>query len=677
MFKSVFRLSLGLVLIAAASAVLLLTDRPRPRADSGSKAEAPAVVSIALFQHIAQPSIEDGARGVLAGLAASGYRDRETIRLRRFNAHGDAATAVAIARELVGGDYALIITLSTASLQAVAGANREARVPHVFGMVSDPVAAGVGIARDDPRKHPPYMTGLGTMQPVAEAFRMAHRLNPKLRRVGVAWNPSEANSEACTKLARATCRELGIELLEANVENSAAVAEAVASVIARGAEAVWIGGDVTVLTSIESVLGPARTAGVPVFSNIPGCAARGALFDLGADYYQVGGKIGQLASRVLGGESPAALPILYEVPPEFWINRVALEPLKGRWSVPAEVEAAADVLVESKGPVRRRPRVEPAAVASAKAKKANARPARRWKIGLVTFTDATVVDEAYTGIRLGLKEAGLIEGRDFTIDYRSAQGDIATLNSIYDELNGNDSDLILNLTTPALQCGLRKVDRKPLVFGLVLDPFAAGAGKSSTDHRPRVTGVYLDFPYAEVAKTIRQVLPEARRVGSLFTPGEVNSVVARDRFAAALKAEGLELVSLPVNAATEVSDAALNLCRSRIDVLCQLSDSQTNASFPAIARACETTKTRLFSFAAGQVRNGAILSVGSDYTENGRETGLLAAEVIRGKDPSAIPFRSGSKAFRAVNLDTARRFGVTVPADWLRKADEVLPAASK
>ncbi|MDR3638411.1 MAG: ABC transporter substrate-binding protein, partial [Isosphaeraceae bacterium] len=580
MIKSLLRLSLGLAMILAASAVLLLTDRARPRSEVATAAAA-KIPSVALFQHISQPAIEEGARGVIAGLAASGYRDGETIRLRRFNAEGDAATSNTIARELVGGEYALIVTLSTPSLQAVAGANRDAKVPHVFGMVSDPVAAGVGIARDDAMRHPPYMVGLGTMQPVAEAFRMARRLNPKLAQVGVAWNPSEANSEACTKIARVTCKELGIELLEANVENSAAVSEAVASVIGRGAEAVWIGGDVTVLAALESVIGPARTADIPVFSNIPGCAAKGCLFDLGADYYQVGGKVGQLASAMLGGESPAAMPVLYEVPPEFWINRVAFEPLKAHWSIPSELEAKADVVVERKGPVRRRPRVEPAAVA-VKA----AALSRRWKLGLVSYTDATVVDEAREGLREGLKEAGLVDGRDFTIDYRSAQGDVATLNTIYDEMNGNDSDLILSLTTTALQTGLRKVDQKPLLFALVLDPFAAGAGKTATDHRPRVTGVYLDFPYAEVVRTIREILPAARRVGTLFTPGEVNSVVARQRFEQALAKEGLQLVSVPVNAATEVSDAALNLCQSRIDVFCQISDAQTNGSFPAIARAC-------------------------------------------------------------------------------------------
>jgi ABC-type uncharacterized transport system substrate-binding protein len=304
-------------------------------------------------------------------------------------------------------------------------------------------------------------------------------------------------------------------------------------------------------------------------------------------------------------------------------------------------------------------------------------PSRRWGIALVVYSESTVVEEAYAGIRAGLKEAALVDGRDFTIDYRSAQGDIATLNSIDDEFNGNDSDLVLSLSTPALQCGLRKVDRKPLIFALVLDPIAAGAGKSDVDHRPGVTGVYLAFPYAEVIRTIRTVLPGARRVGTLFTPGEVNSVVARQHFQSALQQEGLALVSLPVNAPTEVSDAALNVCQSRIDVFCQITDSQTTASFPAIARACDTTRTPLFSFAPALVQSGAILAVGADFAENGREAGLLLAEVIRGKDPSAIPFRATSKARRAVNLDTARHYGVAIPAEWLKQADLVLPLQAR
>ena len=222
-------------------------------------------------------------------------------------------------------------------------------------MVSDPVAAGVGISPVNPRKHPLYMVGLGTMQPVAETLRMARRLAPRLARVGVAWNPSEANSEAGTKIARSVCKELRIELLEATVNGSAAVREAVGSLIGRGAEAIWVGGDNMVLSSLDAVIGPARSAGVPVFTSVPGCAARGALFDLGADYRRVGESIGRLAGRVLDGESPAEMPILYEVPPELWINRPALAALAGGWSFPPDIDARADVVVEKGGPVRHAP----------------------------------------------------------------------------------------------------------------------------------------------------------------------------------------------------------------------------------------------------------------------------------------------------------------------------------
>jgi ABC-type uncharacterized transport system substrate-binding protein len=241
-------------------------------------------------------------------------------------------------------------------------------------------------------------------------------------------------------------------------------------------------------------------------------------------------------------------------------------------------------------------------------------------------------------------------------------------------MGGNETDLIVSISTPALQAVIRKVDRKPIVFSGVLDPIAAGAGKSDSDHRANVTGAYLAFPYAPMARTVREVFPRARRVGTLFAPGEVNSVLARQRFEGSLKSEGLELVSLPVNGPTEVSDAALTLCRSGVDVICQISDNLSNATFPAIARACDTAKTPLFTFSPTLVKRGAVLGLGTDFAENGREAGLLAAEVIRGAEPSRIPFRATTRTRRSVNLANARRFGVSIPAEWVKTADEVIPA---
>ena len=254
------------------------------------------------------------------------------------------------------------------------------------------------------------------------------------------------------------------------------------------------------------------------------------------------------------------------------------------------------------------------------------------------------------------------------------QGDIATLSALLDELSGNDTDLIVSFSTPALQAALRKVDRKPVVFGGVLDPIKAAAGKSDTDHRSNVTGVYLAFPYAPMARTIRECLPARTGSARCSRPAEINSVLSRERFETVLKGEGLELVSLPVNGPTDVSDAALTLCQSGVDVVCQISDNLSNSSFPAIARACERAKTPLFTFSPLLVKRGAILGLGTDFAENGREAGLVAAQVIRGKDPSQIPFHATTKTRRSVDLENARRLGISVPGEWVKTADEVVPA---
>src|SRR5262249_14162612 len=156
-------------------------------------------------------------------------------------------------------------------------------------------------------------------------------------------------------------------------------------------------------------------------------------------------------------------------------------------------------------------------------------------------------------------EAGLVEGQDYSTTYRNAQGDIATLNAIFDELAGDDTDLIVSFSTPCLQAAVRKIDGKPIVFALVLDPFAAGAGKTDTDHRQNVPGASLLSPYAEMAKTVQQIPPRARKVGTLFAPAEINSVLAQRLFAQALEKTGRVLTSAPVSSPAEVSDAALSL----------------------------------------------------------------------------------------------------------------------
>src|SRR5215470_4436138 len=348
------RLTLGVLLIVLASAALLVSDLGR------RTTKAHGVPRVGLLQHASTMLLDEGTRGTIDGLAEHGFVDGKTIAIDQFNAHGDITVGNSIAAEMVQARYDLLLTMSTLSLQAVANANRGGKTVQVFGLVADPAVAGVGISWDDPLKHPANLVGYGSFLPVEDAFAIAREMFPQLRRVGVAWNPAEANSRAFVEKAREACQKMGIELLEANVENSNSVLEAEESLVARDAEALWIGGDVTVSVAADSVVAVGKKARIPVFSITPAKPDRGTLFDYGADFYQIGRQTAGLAAEILRGADPKKIPIKNEVPIYFVVNTTALRGLRQRWQISAKILDRANVVVNEKGIQIRKPGDQPA-----------------------------------------------------------------------------------------------------------------------------------------------------------------------------------------------------------------------------------------------------------------------------------------------------------------------------
>src|SRR5208337_3182633 len=142
-------------------------------------------------------------------------------------------------------------------------------------------------------------TGYGNLAPVEEIFRMAREMLPSLKRVGLVWNPAEANSVVTSMLGRKVCASMGIDLIEANAENSTMVGEATASVLSRGVDAIWVSPDLTTSHGLDVLVSKARVARIPVFTSMPGDSTSGALFDLGANYVAIGRQAGELAANVL------------------------------------------------------------------------------------------------------------------------------------------------------------------------------------------------------------------------------------------------------------------------------------------------------------------------------------------------------------------------------------------
>lgn len=300
--------------------------------------------------------------------------------------------------------------------------------------------------------------------------------------------------------------------------------------------------------------------------------------------------------------------------------------------------------------------------------------ARLWNVNLLAYVDVVDVEDAERGIRAGLREAGLREGEDFRLTVRNAQGDMATLSALVDAAVTDRADLVMTLSTPTLQAALRRASHLPIVFTFVADGVAAGAGTSNEEHLPNVTGVPTASAYAELIAITRECLPDARRIGTLFVPAEVNSAVNRERLTEEAAKRGIEVVALPVNTIGEISDTADALASLPIDAIVQVGSNLTTSGFAAIARSARRERVPLFGALSSDADNGAALVVARDYYDGGVRAGHLAARVLRGEAPGGIPFEPLRTSKILVNPPAARAMGFTLPEPIVARASRVIGA---
>ncbi|MHB1461523.1 MAG: ABC transporter substrate-binding protein [Armatimonadota bacterium] len=646
---------LGVLLILITSAMLLFSDLDSRKVDVPATS-VKSLPRLAVMQWASTDLLDHTVEGIVEGLQQQGFVNGKTADIRLFNASGDNTTGYAIAQELVGGRYDMVLTASTLALQAVAKTNKDGRVVHVFGAVTDPYGAGVGITGPGLDQHPPHLVGVGTFQPVERAFRIARQMNPAVKSIGVVWNPGESNSEACVLKARGICKELGLKLIEANAGTTTEVPEAIRSVLARGSKAIWVGGDTVAMSSMGTIVSAARASMVPVFTNDPTDSTKGALFGVGASYQKVGNAVGQIGAQILKGASPKSFGVKSLVPEVLTINKQVAGEFKG-WSVSASLWKQTEDSSASSG----------AGVPSNQPPSSQTRT-RPWEIRIVRYNDAQFSEETWRGVMDGFKKQGLQEGRDFNVRCLNAQGDMVTLSSIMTAIRAEKPDIVISISTPALQATLRQLHDAPIVFGSVGDGVVAGAGKSVTDHLPNVTGITTRSPFEEMAKLIKDSVPGIRKVGTLFTPAEINSVTYRKWFSDALQKEGLQLVAVPVTSSADTSEAATALLQSGIQLIAQIADSTTRPGLPQVIKRADGAKIPFFCFESTLMDCGATLALARDYYHSGIEASEVAVRVLRGASPKDIPFANTKTETLTINKAHINRYGIRLSSDMLRKA---------
>lgn len=297
--------------------------------------------------------------------------------------------------------------------------------------------------------------------------------------------------------------------------------------------------------------------------------------------------------------------------------------------------------------------------------------AETYTVGIGQFAQHGSLDNCYQGFVEGLAEAGLVEGENLTIDLQNAQADMGIAQQIAAQFAAAKVDMMVGIATPMAQACYNAAGGIPTVFTAVTDPIAAGFTDAGGIPAGEVTGTSDALPIKAQLETIRAMLPQATKIGILYTTSEVNSISAIEIYKSLAGDYGFEIVESGVSTTADIP-LALDALLSRVDCLTNLTDNTVVSALALVLDKAGAAGKPVFGSEIEQVKLGCVAAEGLDYIALGRQTGLMAAKVLKGEaKASEIPYEIITEPGLYVNTEALARFGIVLTDELAARANEV------
>ena len=302
-----------------------------------------------------------------------------------------------------------------------------------------------------------------------------------------------------------------------------------------------------------------------------------------------------------------------------------------------------------------------------------------YKIGIQQFAEHGSLDNCREGFLEGLEEEGIKEGDNLKVEVKNAMADTATNAQIADSFVSDNMDLICAIATPSAQSAYNAAMDKdiPVVYTAVTDPVAAELADKDGNPVGNVTGTSDTLPVEEQLKMIREMMPDAKTIGILYTTSEANSVSALATYESLVDKYGFTLETKGISQTSEIALATDDLL-TKVDCITNLTDNTVVASLPTILEKANEKGIPVFGSEIEQVKIGCLAAEGIDYIQLGKQTGKIAAQILKGeKKASEIPYEIISEPGFYVNTKVAENLGIEVPSDLADSAVESFDTISE
>ena len=293
-------------------------------------------------------------------------------------------------------------------------------------------------------------------------------------------------------------------------------------------------------------------------------------------------------------------------------------------------------------------------------------------VAVTAIVDHPALDAVRKGVEDELKAQGWQAGKNLKYQYQSAQGNAATAGQIVRKFIGDKADAIVAIATPSAQAAAAATSSVPIVFSAVTDPVAAKLVKDLKAPGGNVTGVSDRLPLAPQVDLMLKVVPTAKRVGIVYSPGEINSTILIKELKAVLAQRGMTLVSAAAPRTVDVQAATKSLV-GKVDLISSSTDNNVVSAYETMVRVATDAKLPMIAADTSSIKRGAVAALGMNYYDMGRQTGKMVVRILKGEKPGSIAVEEGRTTMLELNAKAAREQGATLSAALLKEGKVIVP----
>jgi putative ABC transport system substrate-binding protein len=301
-------------------------------------------------------------------------------------------------------------------------------------------------------------------------------------------------------------------------------------------------------------------------------------------------------------------------------------------------------------------------------------PKKVVRLGYLAGVSATADAPRLEAFRQGLRELGYVEGQNLVIEFRHESGELARLPTLAAELVGLKPDVVVAVTTNAVQAAKQATTTIPIVFMGVTDPVTTGLVDSLAQPGGNITGItnMAAILTSKRLELFKDTLPQLAHLAVLWDPQAPGSVPQWHASHEPAQALGLQLYSMEVSRAEDYEAAFQAAVAAGTTALWVTLNPLANSHQKRIAALALTHGLPSICARADYAENGCLMAYGPGYSIEGRDGARYVDKVLKGTKPADIPVEQPLRFELVINLHTAHQLGLNIPQMVLFQADKII-----